>query len=204
MSAISASSRPPAPKLRPAVPLDETRRVLRQRHADGGAASAAATSAAAAPFPSACPARAIRRARASTWFSAYSGTVERHAVARRAGLEVVGQRHLDAGHRHRFGNRSVVTPAASWRIRSSRDRNSSARLARLLLVAIPVLERRAGVDALAARARRRTRRSARRRPARPGGATCAPGCSISRDQLAVVREERRAACRTRLPPARRG
>ena len=73
---------------------------------------------------------------------------ERHAIARRTGLEVIGQRHLDAGHRHAL-REQVGRDAGGFVAHQVVAREEQeARLARLLFVAIPALERGARVDAL--------------------------------------------------------
>ncbi len=78
---------------------------------------------------------------------------KRYAIARRTGLEVIGQRHLDAGHRHPL--RKQVRRNASGLVahqivtRQVQQTQFVFRLAALLhFVAIPALERRARVNAL--------------------------------------------------------
>ena len=82
---------------------------------------------------------------------------ERHAIARRTRLEVIGQRHLDARHRHplreqigRDAGRFVTHQIVARQIQQAQLVFRLPLFA--LLVAIPALERRAGVDALAAAA----------------------------------------------------
>ncbi|KGC39941.1 hypothetical protein Y045_6140 [Burkholderia pseudomallei MSHR2451] len=62
--------------------------------------------------------------RASTWFSAKSGTASVTPSRGEPGSKWYASAISTPAIVTRFGNSSVVTPAASWRIRSSRDRYS--------------------------------------------------------------------------------
>ncbi|EDS99818.1 hypothetical protein BamIOP4010DRAFT_6666 [Burkholderia ambifaria IOP40-10] len=76
-------------------------------------------------FSFSIPGTSHSQRRASTWFSAYSGTASvtpsRGVPGSKWYVSAISTPAIVA----RFGNSSVVTPAASWRIRSSRDRYSS-------------------------------------------------------------------------------
>ena len=122
----------------------------------------------------ACPGTSHSARSSLTWFSTIERHRHRHAVPRIARLVQVARRHS----RRRpaacvFGKAAVVMPAASWRISSSRVSFSSLGL-RLSASRYQRSKRGAADARRPASAGRRTRRSARRRPARPAGATCAP------------------------------